>query len=90
MPKLLQTEKVGSCYYVENGQTIHVGGEQLQTSASGYGGRIRTGYKTEIPVKNSRGMVHMKLYRVYLMCYSNCSTAYIESKGKCYILRNSL
>ncbi len=88
--KILRTERIShKTYYVENGENIYVGGEGLPTNASGYGGKIRTGYKTEIPVKNSRGMTHMKLYRVYVMCYSNCSTPYIESKGKIYILRNS-
>ena len=87
--KILNSERISAkTYYIDNGEMIYVGGESLPTSPSGYGGKIRTGYKTEIPVINSRGMRHMKLYRVYVMCYSNCSTSYIESKGKIYILRN--
>lgn len=44
----------------------------LSQTATGYGGKLTTSY-----------MVHYlnRWYRVYSMCYSNCSTEYILSKG---------
>lgn len=69
--------------YVENGKFVdsplwwHKQG--LQQTASGYGGKLTTRYKTEY---NGR------LYRVYVMCYSNVGTAYIIVNGERKILQN--
>ncbi len=69
--------------YVDNGRVVyaplwwHKAG--LQQTATGYGGKLTSPYKTE---------VNGRLYRVYVMCYSNSGTAYVIVKGKRLVLRN--
>ena len=55
--------------------------KSLSQTASGYGGKLTSPYKT---------WYNGKWYRVYIMCYSNCGTAYISVKGQRLILRNTL
>ena len=52
----------------------------LQQTASGYGAKLTSPHKTQF---------NGKLYRVYVMCYSNCGTAYIIVKGRKLILKNT-
>ena len=50
----------------------------LQQTASGYGNKL---ISTKMVKWNGR------MYRVYVMCYSNNGTAYIVSKGEKWILQ---
>ena len=52
----------------------------LQQTASGYGSKLTTRYKTRY---NDR------LYRVYCICFSNSGTCYIISKGERLYIRNT-
>lgn len=69
--------------YVDNGPLIdtplwwHKAG--LQQTATGYGSKLTTRYKTAYGGR---------LYRVYCICYSNVGTLYIRIRGKRMILRN--
>lgn len=70
--------------YCENGEFTyaplwyHLQG--LSQTASGYGSKLTSAYKTEY---NGR------LYRVYTMCWSNSGTSYIIVKGERLVLRNT-
>ena len=70
--------------YCNNGRFVHTPlwwhKQGLQQTASGYGGKLTSAYKTEY---NGR------LYRVYHMCYSNASTAYIVVLGNIMVLKNT-
>ena len=52
--------------------------EGLTQTATGYGKKLTTPYKTEY---NGR------LYRVYQICFSNAATSYILPKGQALYLR---
>jgi len=49
----------------------------LQQTASGYGGKLNSGYSIRF---------NGKLRRVYVMCYSNSGTAYIKHDGKTLVI----
>ena len=76
--------EIMSVDYCENGDFVdsplwwHKLG--LSQTASGYGGKLTSRYKTQF---NGR------LYRVYVMCYGNAGSAYIIVKGVRLFLRNS-
>ena len=69
--------------YADNGRVVyaplwwHKAG--LQQTATGYGGKLTTPYKT---------LFRGRYYRVYVMCYGNGGTSYIIVKGKGLVLRN--
>jgi hypothetical protein len=79
-----QTEQTEQLEYIDNGPFKyaplwwHKAG--LRQTASGYGSKLVSAYKTKY---NDRW------YRVYHMCCSNVSTAYIIVQGKKKILRNT-
>ena len=87
--KPLKTYRNGSVWRVDNGEFKYLGDGKPARSQSGYGGKIKTDYKVEIAMKNSRGFVINKLYRVYASQYSNCATMYVIIKGKYYVLDNT-
>jgi hypothetical protein len=53
----------------------------LSETASGYGGRLRS-------TKMLRINGEKVWRRVYVMCYSNSGTAYVNVKGEKWIVRN--
>ncbi|KKL80375.1 hypothetical protein LCGC14_2005430 [marine sediment metagenome] len=69
--------------YVDNGRIEYCPlwwhKEGLRQTATGYGLKLTTPYKTEY---NGR------MYRVYAACVSNVGSLYILSKGKRLVLRN--
>ena len=87
--KIQNSYKQGSVWRVRNGEMKFVGGGRPARSQTGYGGKIATDYKTEIPMKNSKGMIINKLYRVYACQYSNLATLYVVVKNKNYVLDNT-
>ena len=89
MQKLTSAYKLGSTWRVENGKFRFDGKGRPSRTQNGYGSKIRTDYKVEIPVKNTAGMEYSKLYSVYALQYSNCATLYIQSRGRIYILDNT-
>jgi hypothetical protein len=80
----MDTRDLPATEYCENGSFVdsplrwHLKG--LQQTASGYGGKLTSSKKT---------WFNGRLYRVYIMCYSNSGTAYIIVKGKRRILLNT-
>ena len=87
--KIQGAYKQGPVWRVKNGEVKFIGGGRPARSQTGYGGKITTDYKSEIPMKNSRGMIVNKLYRVYACQYSNSATLYVIIKNKCYVLDNT-
>lgn len=81
--KIAKKRTLTPLQHVDNGDLVwspmwyHLRG--LSQTASGYGGKLNTGYKTEY---NGR------MYRVYCMIWSNSGTCYIISKGQRLIISN--
>lgn len=71
--------------YANNGRFVHQPlwwhKRGLSQTASGYGAKLTSAYKTEF---NGR------LYRVYHICYSNASSPYIIVKGERLFLSNTI
>ena len=69
--------------YIDNGNLVYKPlwwhEQGLQQTATGYGRKLTTPYKT---AHNGR------LYRVYCVCFSNVGSLYIISKGQRFHLRN--
>lgn len=72
-----------SVEYCDNGRVVYAPlwwhKQGLTQTATGYGGKLTTPYKTEYGGR---------LYRVYVMCWSNVGTSYIIRKGERLVLRN--
>jgi len=89
MQKLTTAYKNGSTWRVQNGKFHFDGKGAPARTQTGYGSKIRTNYRVEIPVKNTAGLQYNKLYNVYALQYSNSATLYIQSRGRIYILDNT-
>ena len=87
--KPITTYKAGPTWRVDNGELIFDGKGRPARSQTGYGGKIKTDYKTESPFRNKQGITINKLYRVYSCQYSNCATLYVIINNKVHVLNKT-